>query len=40
MHQNILRSKNTSNTNTLEIGAGTLNHLIYEDLKKKTLMIL
>ena len=35
MHKNILKSQNISNINTLEIGAGTLNHLMYEDLKKK-----
>ena len=34
MHKNILKSQNISNINTLEIGAGTLNHLMYEDLKK------
>jgi hypothetical protein len=32
MHKNILRSKHSSYINTLEIGAGTLNHLLYENL--------
>ncbi len=35
MHENILKIKDKTKTNTLEIGAGTLNHLYYEDLKKK-----
>ena len=35
MHKNILKFKNKFNVNTLEIGAGTLNHLSYEDIKKK-----
>ena len=37
MHKNILRSKLRSYVRTLEIGAGTLNHLPYENLKKKDL---
>ena len=37
MHKNILSIKNNSNTKTLEIGAGTLNHLFYENLKKNDL---
>ena len=35
MHKNILKFNNKSEINTLEIGAGTLNHLSYEELKKK-----
>ena len=35
MHENILKIKNKTKINTLEIGAATLNHLYYEDLKKK-----
>ena len=37
MHKNILKYKIKSNVRTLEIGAGTLNHLLYENLKKKDL---
>ncbi len=37
MHKNILRFKNKSNVRTLEIGAGTLNHLSYENLNNKDL---
>ena len=35
MHKNIKKLKNKSNINTLEIGAGTLNHLSYEDNSNK-----
>ena len=35
MHKNILKFNNKSKINTLEVGAGTLNHLFYENLKKK-----
>jgi len=36
MHKNILKFKNKLNISTLEIGAGTLNHLPYEVLNKKS----
>ena len=35
MHKNIKKIKNKFNINTLEIGAGTLNHLHYEEISNK-----